>query len=195
MKKGNYPATLLFCMKSAVFLERDGIVNRYPLGQSKPVSPTRVEEFQINPEVIPLIAKLRSMNLMIFVTTHQPMLATGDLDRRELERMHQIMRARLKIDDVLICPHETSDPCPCAKPNTGLFKELEHQYRIDMDHSYIISDKWQDAAAAHSIGCVSLMLNSQWIGNGHRDYLMESLEEIGEKICFLHQNQTVMMVG
>jgi len=182
-------------MKSAVFFERDGIINRYPTGHTKPLPPTSVSDFKINEDVIPLMDKLHAIGLKIFVTTHQPMLATGELDRRELERMHRIMQAKLPIDDILICPHELSDQCSCAKPNVGLFKELEHQYRIDMDHSYVISDKWQDADAAHILGCVSLMLDSPWVGNGHRDYLMSSLKEIGEKICFLHQNQTVMMVS
>ena len=92
-------------MKSAVFFERDGIINQYQRGQSKPLPPLSVEEFQIHPEVGALIAKLRSIGLMIFVTTHQPLLATGELDRRELNRMHLIMRSKLNIDDVLICPH------------------------------------------------------------------------------------------
>ena len=182
-------------MKSAVFFERDGIINQYQRGQSKPLPPHSVEEFQIHPEVGALIEKMRSIGLMIFVTTHQPLVATGELDRRELKRMHLIMRSKLNIDDVLICPHETSDPCPCAKPETGLFKELEHQYRIDMDHSFIISDKWQDAAAAQVLGCVSVMLDSPWVGNGHRDYLMHSFKEIEDKITFLHRNQNVLMVG
>jgi imidazoleglycerol-phosphate dehydratase/histidinol-phosphatase len=157
--------------------------------------PTSLEEFKINPEIVPLISRLRSLDLMIFITTHQPQVATGKLDRRELDRMHLIMHKQIHIDDTLICPHEMSDPCPCAKPNVGLFKELEHQYRIDMDHSYVVSDKWQDAAAAQLLGCVSLMLESPWVGTGHRDYLMSSLKEIGDKICFLHRNQTAMMVG
>jgi histidinol-phosphate phosphatase family protein len=183
------------CMKTAVFFERDGIINQYPQGQSKPLPPLSVDTFRIHPEVGSLITKLRSIGLMIFVTTHQPQLATGELDRRELDRMHLIMRSKLDIDDVLICPHENSDPCSCAKPNVGLFKELEHQYRIDIDHSYVISDKWQDAAAAQLLGCVSVMLDSPWVGNGHRDYLMHSFTEIEQKIDFLHRNQNVMMVG
>lgn len=183
------------CMKSAVFFERDGIINQYPKGQSKPLPPLSVEEFHIHPEIGSLIAKLKSIGLMIFVTTHQPQLATGELNRRELDRMHLIMRSKLDIDDVLVCPHETSDQCSCAKPETGLFKELEHQYRIDINHSYVVSDKWQDAEAAQVLGCVSVMLDSPWVGSGHRDYLMNSLSEIGDKIAYLHLNQKVMMVG
>ncbi|MEK9862967.1 MAG: hypothetical protein VW804_07395 [Verrucomicrobiota bacterium] len=116
-------------MKSAVFFERDGVINAYTQGTEPHRSPESVEAFTLCKGIAPLMKTLKEAGLLVFVTTHQPGLAQGTLDRRELERMHLVMKAKLPIDDVLICPHEPSDPCPCAKPRTGLFKELEHQYR------------------------------------------------------------------
>jgi D-glycero-D-manno-heptose 1,7-bisphosphate phosphatase len=183
------------CMKSAVFFERDGVINAYTQGTEPHRSPESVEAFTLCKGIASLMKTLKDAGLLVFVTTHQPGLAQGSLDRRELERMHLVMKAKLPIDDVLICPHEPSDPCPCAKPRTGLFKELEHQYRLDMDHSFVVSDKWQDAAAAHTLGCISVMLQSPLLGKVQRDYTLESLEAIGEKIAYLHANQSELMLA
>ena len=181
-------------MKSAVFFERDGVINAYAKGASSKEPPTTLEAFKLLGGIEALMASLKEAGLLIFVTTHQPGLSQGTLDRRELERMHMIMRAKLPIDEVLICPHEASDGCSCAKPNTGLYKELEHQYRIDMDHSYVVSDKWQDAAAAHTLGCVSVMLDSPHLGKAPRDYVTSSLDEVGEKILYLHTHQSELVL-
>ena len=83
-----------------------------------------LEDFKINMEVAPFLKKLKDAGMTIIVTTNQPGISRGYLMRRELDRMHNLLRKSLPmIDDLLICAHDDTDHCPCRKPNPGLFSE------------------------------------------------------------------------
>ena len=56
---------------------------------------------------------------------------------------------------------------------------------MDLERSFVISDKWQDAEAARTAGCTSVLLQSPWIGNVHRDFVLTDLEAIADKILQL----------
>jgi D-glycero-D-manno-heptose 1,7-bisphosphate phosphatase len=86
---------------------------------------------------------------------------------------------------VLVCPHDEEDGCPCRKPKPGLFHEAAHKWHLSLDHSYVISDKWQDAEAARLAGCTSLLLDSPWLGKVHRDFVLPDLAAIVAKILHL----------
>jgi hypothetical protein len=61
-----------------------------------------------------------------------------------------------------------------------------------LDHSYVISDKWQDAAAARTVGCTSLLIQSPWIGSGHHDFVLPNIAAITDKILRLHAPQRTL---
>jgi len=172
-------------MKQAVFIERDGILIKARVERQHQVSPLTMEEFHINEAALPLLEKLKQEGLLLIATTNQPGLSRGYQSRRELDRMHDLLRRTLPIDDILLCPHDEIDRCPCRKPKPGLLMEASFKWHLDMDRSFVISDKWQDAQAARAAGCTSLLLQSPWVGNGHRDFLLPNLETIVEKILQL----------
>jgi hypothetical protein len=66
-----------------------------------------------------------------------------------------------------------------------LFTEAAFKWQLNLDHSYVISDKWQDAEAARLCGCTSLLLESPWVGKVHRDFLLPDLPAVVEKILQL----------
>lgn len=172
-------------MKQGVFIERDGILNAVRVERQHQVSPLTVEEFRLNEAIVPLLNKLKSQGLLLIATTNQPGLSRGYQSRRELERMHDLLRRALPIDDIFICPHDEIDRCPCRKPKPGLLVEAAFKWHLDLDRSFVISDKWQDAEAAHTAGCTSLLLQSPWVGNGHRDFLLPDMEAVVDKILRL----------
>lgn len=172
-------------MKQGVFIERDGILNAVRVERQHQVSPLTVEEFRLNEAIVPLLNKLKSQGLLLIATTNQPGLSRGYQSRRELERMHDLLRCALPIDDIFICPHDEIDRCPCRKPKPGLLVEAAFKWHLDLDRSFVISDKWQDAEAAHTAGCTSLLLQSPWVGNGHRDFLLPDVEAVVDKILRL----------
>jgi D-glycero-D-manno-heptose 1,7-bisphosphate phosphatase len=146
-----------------------------------------LEEYRVNTKVKGLIRALKSNGFVLIVTTNQPGLSRGYQSRRELDRMHELLRRTFPLDDILICPHDEADQCPCRKPRPGLFIEAAFKWHLNLDHSFVISDKWQDAEAARTAGCTSLLLQSPWIGQGHHDFVLPDLKSIVQKIIQLRQ--------
>jgi D-glycero-D-manno-heptose 1,7-bisphosphate phosphatase len=181
-------------MKQAVFLERDGVLNAAILDKQQQVSPLTLEELHLNETAAPLLKKLKSAGFVLIATSNQPGLSRGYQNRRELDRMHDRMRKVLPLDDILVCPHDETDRCPCRKPKPGLFVEAGFKWQLDLDRSFVISDKWQDAEAARIAGSTSLLLQSPWIGKVHRDFLLPDFEAAVAKILELIGNSRVAAV-
>jgi D-glycero-D-manno-heptose 1,7-bisphosphate phosphatase len=172
-------------MKLGVFIERDGILNKVRVERRHQVSPLTLEDFKVNQDAVAPLKKLKAAGLVLIATTNQPGLSRGYQSRRELDRMHDLLRHTFPLDDILVCPHDETDRCPCRKPKPGLFIEAAFKWRLHLDHSFVVSDKWQDAEAARTAGCTSLLLPSQWLGNVHRDFVLPNLAAIAEKILTL----------
>jgi D-glycero-D-manno-heptose 1,7-bisphosphate phosphatase len=172
-------------MKPAVYIERDGILNATRLERERPASPLTLDQFHLNTDVASLLNELKAAGLLLIVTTNQPGLSRGYQSRRELDRMHQMLRATFAVDDLLVCPHEDADRCPCRKPKPGLLTEAAHKWGIDLNRSFVISDKWQDAEAARRAGATSLLVRSPWLGDVHHDYVLPDLPSLIEKILQL----------
>ncbi len=180
-------------MKSGVFFERDGILNLAKVERGHQVSPRALDEFELNPAALEPLQKLKAAGFVLVATTNQPGLSRGYLPRRELDRMHALLKQRLPLDDILVCPHDETDSCPCRKPQTGLLMEAAFKWHLDLERSYVVSDKWQDAQAAHVAGCMSLLLKSPWIGKGHQDFVLSNLAEVVQKIEQLHSGSILLM--
>jgi D-glycero-D-manno-heptose 1,7-bisphosphate phosphatase len=172
-------------VKPGVFIERDGILNLVRVERQYQVSPLTLEDFRVNEPAIPLVKQLKASGLIVIATSNQPGLSRGYQSRRELDRMHDALRGAFALDEILVCPHDETDRCPCRKPKPGLLLEAAFKWHLNLDRSFVISDKWQDAEAARTTGCTSMMLKSPWLGNVHRDFLLPDLETIVERILKL----------
>jgi D-glycero-D-manno-heptose 1,7-bisphosphate phosphatase len=179
-------------MKQAVFIERDGVLTAVRVEKQQQVTPLRLEDFNLYESATPLLKKLKAAGLILIATTNQPGLSRGYLSRRELDRMHERLRKIFPLDEILVCPHDETDRCPCRKPKPGLLTEAAFKWHLNLDHSYVISDKWQDAEAARNAGCTSLLLDSPWVGKVHRDFLLVDLASIVEKILQLRASRRVI---
>ncbi len=109
--------------------------------------------------------------------------------------MHDLLRKTFALDDILVCPHDETDRCPCRKPKPGLLVEASFKFHLLLDRSFVISDKWQDAEAARTAGCTSLLVQSPWIGSVHRDFLLPDLSAIVEKILQLRLSRRQEYAG
>jgi len=172
-------------VKQGVFFERDGVLTLARVERQHQVTPLTLEDFKLNEEAIPLLKRLKAAGLVLIATTNQPGLSRGYQSRRELDRMHDLLRKTFALDDILVCPHDETDRCPCRKPKPGLLVEAGFKWHLDLDHSFVISDKWQDAEAARIAGCTSLLLKSPWVGTVHRDFVLPNLSAIIEKVLHL----------
>lgn len=179
-------------MKLGVFIERDGVLNKVRVERQHQVSPLTLEEFHVLKEPVALLKKLKAAGFMLIATTNQPGISRGYQNRRELDRMHELLKRMLPLDDLLVCPHDESDRCPCRKPKPGLLMEAGFKWHLDLDRSFVLSDKWQDAEAARAAGCTSVMIQSPWIGNVHRDFLVPDLAAAVDKILGYRAANKVM---
>ena len=173
-------------MKQAIFLERDGILNLVLAGRPLRWTPPTLAEFRVNEEAAPLLERLRAVGFRLIATTNQPGLSDGRVARREVDRMHELLRARLPLDDILVCPHGEGEGCPCQKPRPGLFTEAAFKWQLNLERCFVVSDKWQDAAAARMAGCTSLLIRSPAMSVVHYDIALPNLEVIVERILKMH---------
>jgi D-glycero-D-manno-heptose 1,7-bisphosphate phosphatase len=175
-------------MKRAVFVERDGILNAVQVGPKNPISPLTIEEFKLNLKAKAPLTLLQKAGFVLVVTTNQPGISRGYQSRRELDYMHDQIRKTFPVDDILVCAHDEADQCPCRKPRPGLMIEAAFKWHLNLDHSFVISDKWQDAEAARTSGSTSLLVDSPWVGQGHHDFVLPTLKSVVEKILTLKQH-------
>jgi len=172
-------------MKSGVFIERDGVLNHTRIERQRQIGPLTLKEFRPRIEILPLLNELKAAGLQLIVTTNQPGLSRGYQSRRELDRMHELLRGTFPLDDILVCPHDEMDDCPCHKPRPGLIVEACFKWHLSPSHCFVISDKWQDAEAARAVGCSSVLLQSPWLGKGHHDYVLPDLASVTSRILEL----------
>jgi D-glycero-D-manno-heptose 1,7-bisphosphate phosphatase len=172
-------------MKLGVFFERDGILNQARVGNHLHAEPLAFQDFRINDEAIGPLRKLKAAGYVLLATTNQPGSGRDYQSRRELDRMHNLLMSRFPLDGVLVCPHDEADRCPCRKPKPGLLIEAAFKWHLDLDHSFVVGQRWQDAEAARVAGCTSLLVRSPWNGPVHHDFILDSLEEIARKILRL----------
>jgi D-glycero-D-manno-heptose 1,7-bisphosphate phosphatase len=172
-------------MKNAIFIERDGVLTLPKVEGQYQIAPRTVEEMVVNRAAAEPLRLLKEAGYLLIATTNQPGITRGHLSRRELDLMHLILGKAFPLDDIFMCPHDEWDRCPCRKPKPGLFREAAFKWQIDLDRSYVVSDKWQDAKAAQNAGCTSMMLQSPWNSGGHHDFVVASLDAAVAKILQL----------
>jgi transaldolase len=91
--------------------------------------------------------------------TNQPEVARGKQTRQAVEEINQRLRSELPLDDVLTCYHEDKNDCDCRKPKPGLILRAAQQYRVDLQKSYMIGDRWRDIDAGANAGCKTILID------------------------------------
>jgi D-glycero-D-manno-heptose 1,7-bisphosphate phosphatase len=100
--------------------------------------------------------------------------------------MHDVLLRIFALDEIFVCPHDAGDFCPCRKPKPGLLKEAAFKWHVNLEKSFVLSNKWQDAEMSLNAGCTSLLIDSPWIGTGHHDIVLANLAEAVGKIARLN---------
>ena len=146
----------------AVFLDRDGVINRAIVRDGRPYAPRSKSEVDFLPDAGMAIAALKGAGFKIIVVTNQPDVATGKTSKSFVEDLHSDMVARFDIDAIKVCYHVESDGCPCRKPLPGMLLAAAAEYRIDLAQSFMVGDRWRDIGAGNAAGCRSLFIDYQY---------------------------------
>ena len=137
----------------ALFLDRDGVLNRSLVRDGKPFAPTQLEDFEFLPGVQEALALAKSAGFMNIVVTNQPDLSTGKIDPEQFRLIQERCISELKIDDIKICLHVEADHCDCRKPLPGMLVNAAKEHGIDLARSYMIGDRWRDIECGQAAGC------------------------------------------
>jgi len=166
-------------LRRAVFLDRDGVLNRAILRSGKPYPPVTLAEVEILPETLPCLEMLHSAGYRLIVVTNQPDVARGSQTRQNVEAMHAFLQASLPIDRFMVCYHDDRDHCNCRKPAPGLLLEASRQENIDLIHSFMIGDRWRDVEAGRRAGCQTIFIEYHYAEQQPLapDYRVSSLSE------------------
>ncbi len=143
----------------AVFLDRDGVINRAIVRHGKPYPPSSLAELEILPAVSVALAKLRAVGFHLIVVTNQPDVARGLQTREHVEGLHAALRAQLPLDEIMTCYHDDNDRCSCRKPAPGMLLVAAQELDLDLSKSFMVGDRWRDIEAGQRAGCTSLFVD------------------------------------
>lgn len=171
-------------MKRAVFLDRDGVLNRAVVREGKPYPPANVDEMEILPGVRESLEALRAAGFLLIVVTNQPDVARGATTREAVEAINAALGQALPIDEFRTCFHDSGCGCDCRKPKPGALLAAAAVHDIDLSASYMVGDRWRDAEAGQRAGCKTILIDYGY--NEKRpeavDYYAKSLREAAKII-------------
>ncbi len=169
----------IYSLRRAVFLDRDGVINRAIVRDGKPYPPTSLLELEILPGVHKALQKLHDANYLLVVVTNQPDVARGTAKREDIELMNAFLSSQLPIDDFKTCYHDSEDKCGCRKPLPGAFFEAAQERNIDLSKSFMVGDRWRDVEAGASAGCKTFFINYRYAEKkpDAPDFIVSSLLE------------------
>lgn len=144
-------------MRKALFLDRDGVIN-------KEINYLhRIEDVVFFPEIFDICRFYQANGFLFIVVTNQAGIARGFYSDNDVDVLHRWMIGQFEdrgihIDKIYYCPHhpDFTGPCTCRKPNPGMIFEAAHEFDIDLPSSILIGDKQSDIDAGKNAGIENL---------------------------------------
>jgi len=143
----------------AVFLDRDGVVNQAVVIDGKPYPPATLIETIILPGVKEGITDLKANGYKIFVVTNQPDVGRGTTSLDKVNEINFYLKSQLNIDAIYCCYHDGIENCDCRKPKPGMILKAAAEWKIDLETSYMIGDRWRDIDAAKAARVTSILID------------------------------------
>ncbi len=189
---GRVKAKNLKQKQKAIFLDRDGTINKY-VGFLR-----NIDEFELIPGVAEAIRKTNESGYLAIVVTNQPVIARGEVTVPELQLIHNKMETLLGaegayLDAIYYCPHhphkgyegevpELKIDCECRKPKPGMLLKAAEDFNISLEDSWMIGDGENDVRAGKAAGCRTALIGAGDYGqNIKADYLHSAIERILEE--------------
>lgn len=188
-KEGHVQGKNLKNKQKAIFLDRDGTINKY-VGFLRDN-----DEFELLEGVAETIKKINASGYLAIVVTNQPVIARGEVSFVELNEIHNKMETLLGnagayLDAIYYCPHhphkgyegerpELKIDCECRKPKPGMLLKAAEDFNIDLSQSWMIGDGENDILAGKNAGCKTALIGGE---NYAQDFAALSLVEVVDKI-------------
>jgi D-glycero-D-manno-heptose 1,7-bisphosphate phosphatase len=171
----------------AVFLDRDGVLNRVSMKDGIPRPPAAVSAVEILPGVPEAMALLAARHLLLVGVTNQPDVARGTQSREAVQEINCYLLSRLPLQDLLTCFHDEQDGCQCRKPKPGLLLHAAASRGIDLGRSFMVGDRWSDVAAGAAAGCSTFLIETPYNERQRcqPDYIVSDLMGAARRIVAL----------
>lgn len=188
-RTGKIMAKNLKNKQKAVFLDRDGTINKY-VGFLR-----NADSLELIGGVAEAIRKINNSGYLVIVVTNQPVIARGEVSLKELEQIHNRMETLLGqegayLDAVYYCPHhpdkgypgerpEYKKSCSCRKPEPGMLLQAALDFNIDLSQSWMAGDGENDIRAGICAGCKTVLLGCGEYGQSvSRNSLIEFVNDL-----------------
>jgi D-glycero-D-manno-heptose 1,7-bisphosphate phosphatase len=163
----------------AVFLDRDGVLNRAMVRDGKPYPPADAGELEMLPGVASACGRLRDAGYLLIGVTNQPDVARGTTSHEDVEALNRIVARSAGLHEIRACLHDDTNRCECRKPRPGLLLQAAADHGIDLDASFMVGDRWRDVEAGRRAGCRTIFIDH---GYAERrpdapDFIARSLSE------------------
>jgi len=146
-------------LNSAIFLDRDGVINKPIILNGKPYAPHTYSEFHLYDDVPKALKALVKAGHKIVLITNQPDIGNGLTEISELKKMHDYLQALFRIDLIQVCPHRQNEGCLCRKPLPGMILEAARSLEIDLSRSWLVGDRVSDIKAGTNAGVRSIFID------------------------------------
>ncbi len=145
-------------LQPAIFLDRDGVLNKTFVRDGVSHPPDAVEDFEFLPGVHVACHRLAAAGWPLVVVTNQPDVARGAQSREAVEAMNRLVTERLPVLEVFTCYHDTADDCDCRKPKPGMLLAAARKWHLDLGRSVMVGDRWSDIVAGQAAGCAGVLV-------------------------------------
>jgi D-glycero-D-manno-heptose 1,7-bisphosphate phosphatase len=150
-----------FLKHKAVFLDRDGIINKIIFRNGRLSAPFNVGEFEILHGVKEAINIFKQNGFLCLVITSQPDIGRGNFEEEELKEINDFLRNEYGLNAIYYCIHVRDGECECKKPKPGLLFRAAQELDIDLRKSFIIGDRWRDIEAGEAAGCRTILIPTE----------------------------------
>lgn len=168
-------------LRRAVFLDRDGVLNRAIIRNGRPYPPISLAELEIPAGVPEILRELKAAGFLLLGVTNQPDVARGTQRRFVVEAINAALLEALPLHEIFVCFHDDHDGCQCRKPLPGLLLQAAAKYTIELTSSFMVGDRWRDVEAGRRAGCTTVLIEQGYleVGSSSPDHRVRSLPEGG----------------
>ena len=171
--------------RRAVFLDRDGVLNRAVVREGKPYPPGNLDELEVMAGAREALESLVAAGFLLLVVTNQPDVARGTQGRPEVEAIHAALSKALPVDGFYVCYHDDAVGCECRKPKAGLMVQAAAEHGIELGASFMIGDRWRDVEAGQRAGCRTVWIDYGYAERGPEKPADARVGSLGEAVAWI----------
>lgn len=174
--------------RRAVFLDRDGVLNRTRVVAGKPYPPETLDAFELLPGVIQACRDLHEAGFLLIVVTNQPDVGRGTQTREVVEAMHEALRQWLPLHAIEVC-YDPGEPSDFLKPAPGMLLRAAVEHQVDLTSSVMVGDRWKDVECGRAAGCKTYFVECGYAESLRSlpDFTVSNLPEAAMLILRNHQ--------